>query len=221
MQRLSLLPCLFLLLGIAAAQDTIPVYQEPFHHLVFENSEVRILDVRLQPGDTSAWHVHSNAITYIGLEGSRIWLDVPGEHARTVYLPDDFWGGDTEYSETPFVHRIANVGFQPFRLMAVEHLQPRRDIPISADDVEGWESMDVNPYFILHRFILDPGKSRKQRFTGPGLLIYRGKGNILIHGPDGTVSLDHGSWWTWPIGELALRLENSTTDPMEILLLNF
>ena len=46
------------------------------------------------------------------------------EHPRSVYLPDDFWGGDINYPETPFIHRIANVGFQPFRLIAIEHLPP-------------------------------------------------------------------------------------------------
>ncbi|HRW75034.1 MAG TPA: hypothetical protein P5563_03975, partial [Saprospiraceae bacterium] len=79
MLRLLILSTLFFLARWTLAQDTIPVYQEPYHHLVFANDEIRILDVRLQPGDTSAWHVHRDAITYIGLEGSRIWLDVPGE----------------------------------------------------------------------------------------------------------------------------------------------
>ncbi len=213
---------LSLLTSVSAwAHDTIPVYQEPFHHLVYENSEIRILDVRLLPGDTSAWHIHQDAITYIGLEGSRIWLDVPGEHPRSVYLPDDFWGGDIEYPEKSFVHRIANVGFQPFRLMAVEHNQPRIERTLDQTDLEGWEALDINPYFILHRHLLEPGKSLSQVFPGPGLIVCRGEGHILLQGADGIVSLSHGSWMTWPIGAQALTLTNSSLSQMELLILSF
>ncbi|MCF8237422.1 MAG: cupin domain-containing protein [Saprospiraceae bacterium] len=220
MQRLSLLPCLFLLMGFATAQEPIPVYLEPYHHLVFENSEVRILDVRLQPGDTSQWHIHHNAITYIGLEGSRIWLDVPGEQPRSVYLPDDFWGGDIEYPEQPFVHRIANIGDHPFRLMAVEHLQPRSDRSLENTDLEGWEALDINPYFALHRLTLEAGSAHEDLLPGPGLLICRGKGQMLIQGAEGIVSLDHGNWMTWPIGEERFVLANTGTQPVEVLLLH-
>lgn len=197
--------------------DTIPVYEEPHHHLIFNNDDIRILDVRLQPGDTSAWHVHSHAITYIGLEGSRIWLDVPGEHPRSVYLPDDFWGGDTEYPETNFVHRIANVGFQPFRLMAIEHLQPRRDIQFATDDLEDWESMDVNPYFLLFRLILEPGQSRKTVLDGPGLLISRGKGEVIVQQQAETLSMGLGSWLSWPQRQEAFTLTNQSRDQVEII----
>lgn len=208
---------LVLLQNTINATDTIPVYQEPFHHLVFHNDEIRILDVRLEPGDTSAWHVHQNAITYIGLEGSRIWLDVPGEHPRSVYLPDDFWGGDTEYSETPFVHRIANVGFQPFRLMAIEHLNSHKDIQLDEDDLYGWESMDVNPYFLLFRLVLEPGQSRQSVLHGPGLVICRGRGEIIVQHQNETISMGLGSWLSWPRGEEAFHFENTSRDQAEIL----
>ncbi len=215
------LTLLLILLSIQSGwtQDTLPVYQEPFHHLVFENSEIRILDVRLQPGDTSDWHRHHDAITYIGLEGSRIWLDVPGEHSRSVYLPDDFWGGDTDYPETSFVHRIANVGFQPFRLLAVEHLSLRQDVLFSESEMSDWESLDINPYFLLFRKMMEPGISVDQMLRGPGILFCRGKGNLLIQSSEGTISLDHGCWTTWPLGNQKVTLSNTSLAPMEVLLL--
>lgn len=202
------------------ATDTIPVYEEPHHHLVYSNGEIRILDVRLQPGDTSAWHRHRHAITYIGLEGSRIWLDVPGEHPRSVYLPDDFWGGDTEYPEIPFTHRIANVGFQPFRLLAVEHLNPRKEIQIDETELDGWESLDVNPYFILHKLTVDPGQTKTNLFSGPGLLICRGKSQLLLSQAGTIAAFQQGDWQYWPVGTVEVGLTNPGDEPMEVLLLH-
>ncbi|MEZ5030939.1 MAG: hypothetical protein R2787_06050 [Saprospiraceae bacterium] len=221
MLRLLILSILFFLARWTLAQDTIPVYQEPFHHLVFANDEIRILDVRLQPGDTSAWHVHRDAITYIGLEGSRIWLDVPGEHPRSVYLPDDFWGGDTDYPEAPFVHRIANVGLQPFHLLAVEHLQTRTNPSGTDTFLDGWEVLDINPYFIIQRTTLDALSTREDLLQGHALLICRGEGDMLIQWPEGTVALDHGNWITWPSAAQVFTFTNQSPSPMELILLTY
>ena len=195
------------------------MYQEPYHHLVFANDEIRILDVRLQPGDTSAWHVHRDAITYIGLEGSRIWLDVPGEHPRSVYLPDDFWGGDIEYPETPFVHRIANVGFQPFRLIAIEHLTPRKSVGNATPIQEEWETLDRNPFFTIHKTMIHQQGEIHDLLTGPVVLICRGPGLLLLHQTGTTSSMQQGDWRFWARESEAYSIENPGTEPMEVLLI--
>lgn len=220
MLRLLTLSILFLHARCLIAQDTIPVYQEPYHHLVFQNDAIRILDVRLDPGDTSAWHIHRDAITYIGLEGSRIWLDVPGEHPRSVYLPDDFWGGDVAYSETPFVHRIANIGFQQFRLIAIEHLMPRKELPVGYPDLEGWETLDINPYFIVYKTTLLNGTSTRNMLNGPALMICRGNGQLLLYHNETTATMQSGDWRFWPRDSEMYSIENPGEVPMEVLLIH-
>lgn len=220
MCRFIVIQVMLILAQCATAQDTIPVYQEPFHHLVFQNDEIRILDVRLEPGDTSAWHSHRHAITYVGLEGSRILLDVPGEHPRSVYLPDDFWGGDTDYPEAPFVHRIANVGLQVFHLLAIEHLQTRQHHVFTEDALDGWEALDVNPYFLLHRAQLAVGASQEAVLHGPAMLVARGKGMLVAQHAGTISSLRNGDWLAWPNGLEDIRLSNSGKEPMEVLLIH-
>ena len=45
-----------LFLSLLAATQ-VPVREEPRHHLVFENDQIRILDVFLAPYDTTQFHV--------------------------------------------------------------------------------------------------------------------------------------------------------------------
>ena len=42
-----------------SSREAVPVYQEPMHRLVYHNPMVRVLDVRIPAGDTTAYHVHA------------------------------------------------------------------------------------------------------------------------------------------------------------------
>ena len=44
----------------APAPRAVPVYQEPRHRLVFQSALARVLDVRIGPGDTTAYHIHAD-----------------------------------------------------------------------------------------------------------------------------------------------------------------
>ena len=71
---------------------------------VFENDKVRLLEVRMKPGDESSLHSHPNYLVY-ALEGGRVKLtDASGEGAEVEISP-----GDTMWREAE-EHSARNVG---------------------------------------------------------------------------------------------------------------
>jgi hypothetical protein len=100
-----------------------PVYQEPRHHLVFQNSVVRVLDVLIPAGDTTAFHVHANPLVGVALEDARSWAQVLGsppdsvEAAGPVPFILDNWN-----RMLPYTHRVANVDSVPIHYFVAEWL---------------------------------------------------------------------------------------------------
>ena len=69
---------LFLLLKLTNLQGqvAVPVHEEPRHHPVYQDKEVRILNVLLPPGDTTLYHIHHTPSVFINftstLTGSQL-----------------------------------------------------------------------------------------------------------------------------------------------------
>ncbi len=69
---------LFLLLKLTNLQGQVPVpvHEEPRHNPVFQNKEIRILNVLLPPGDTTLYHIHHTPSVFINftttLTGSQL-----------------------------------------------------------------------------------------------------------------------------------------------------
>ncbi len=69
---------LFLLLKLInlQGQGPLPVHEEPHHQPVFQNKEIRILNVLIAPGDTTQYHIHHTPSVFINftstLTGSQL-----------------------------------------------------------------------------------------------------------------------------------------------------
>ena len=61
------------------ATDPVAVEQEPHHHVVFENQYVRVLDVVVNPGDTTLFHKHSLDNIAVQLSDANIKRQFPCE----------------------------------------------------------------------------------------------------------------------------------------------
>lgn len=107
------------------AQAPVPMHEEPRHRLVLTHEHLRVMDVKIHPGDTTLFHVHDVAALYVAVSAS----------------PTDFqlltgtWGGthpaadpgrkpgdvnvDTMYVHQPITHRVTNVGSRLFNLIAI------------------------------------------------------------------------------------------------------
>ena len=77
----SLPSFLFLFFLISAIRAQIPVGEDPFHKIVFENKFVRVLDLVISGSDTTTTHVHSAASVVVFLTKSSLAIQTPGEAA--------------------------------------------------------------------------------------------------------------------------------------------
>jgi hypothetical protein len=87
------------------AYPQVPVRFEPRHKVALENEFIRLLDVRIVPGDTSLFHIHQTPSFFIPLSNTAIGSQVKGQ------LPQEskFTAGATWYNgfeNGPLIHRV-------------------------------------------------------------------------------------------------------------------
>src|SRR2546425_10579589 len=57
----------------------VPASQDPFHRIVFQNKYIRILDVLLEPNDTTQFHIHSLPSLFVYFSNTNIALQTKGK----------------------------------------------------------------------------------------------------------------------------------------------
>lgn len=194
------------------SQEPVPVEQEPRHHLVFERGDVRILDVRIPPGDVTLYHTHDEPILYVPISLSptdsqilgQDWLGVgPKDRSRFDSL---VVASDTSYASTPLTHRVKNVGDRQFRLIAITNTAAGSDAP--ADDLPG------TPVFASrwHRAsLLQPGGSAWQPAAAPVIVVQPGPGRSRVERETGEATdLDQPGSWAFVTPGMRYRISNST-----------
>ena len=105
---------------VIAAQ--VPVRQEPLHHNVFENAWVRVLDVRIQPGDTTQFHKHETPSVFIVLNEVKSGSQVIQEEQASTALRGDSVISYESFATTPRIHRVWNEDSTEFHVMDIELL---------------------------------------------------------------------------------------------------
>lgn len=103
------------------ATDPVAVEQEPHHHVVFENQYVRVLDVVVNPGDTTLFHKHSLDNVAVQLNEADIKRQFPGEDWVATPAKEGSVGF-VAGTRTPYTHRISNTGTTIFHVLDVEIL---------------------------------------------------------------------------------------------------
>jgi hypothetical protein len=114
----------FLLLAIFQSLKLfaqVQVSQEPFHRVVFQNKYVRILDVLLQPKDTTQFHIHSLPSLFVYFTNSRVSSQIKGkEWVKSQAVPGQV--RYTSYVEDTLIHRVTNLDAVPFHVNDLEIL---------------------------------------------------------------------------------------------------
>jgi hypothetical protein len=117
---------LFLFLLVTAmranAQDAVAVSKEPRHKNVFENDYVRVLDVRIAPGDTSLFHKHATPSVFISLHPVKTGSQVIIEDGTSTALSLDRTITFEGFYKSPRIHRVWNEDTAVFHVMDVEVL---------------------------------------------------------------------------------------------------
>jgi hypothetical protein len=74
---------LVLILKLTNLSGQVPVHEEPRHHLLFQNKEIRILNVLIPPGDTSQYHIHTTPSLFIRLSSTTTGSQLQGGKASS------------------------------------------------------------------------------------------------------------------------------------------
>jgi quercetin dioxygenase-like cupin family protein len=217
----ALLPLALLACGHAArhaapivAARPVPVYEEPRHRLVYQSPLVRVLDVGLAPGDTSAYHVHANPMVGIVVQGARTWTQVPGAPPSPVAEPEAVPSVFDNWSQPlPYTHRVANADTVPLHYVVAEWLAASGwETPALPDDSTR-HLIKEGPTVRVYEITLDPGTATEpHNHAPPGLTVQATSGALSDDGaPRARDGTDAGSWsWRGAQYRHVLRNDGST-----------
>jgi quercetin dioxygenase-like cupin family protein len=179
-----------LLAPAASAQRVVPVHEEPRHRLIQVVGHMTVLDVQIQPGDTTLFHTHRTPITYVTIgTSSTDSRSLGGEWAGTPpRSPPPGTVGTVRavlsYAEAPFTHQVTTVGSTLFRLIAIPSAGPGR-----ADGGEAMPGEDVGEsrWFRYRRVSLPPGEETDWYVAGAPIAV------VAVR--DARVWIDRGDEW--------------------------
>ena len=166
----------FLSLSLAMNAQ-VPVKDEPRHRPVLENEYIRVLDVWLQPGDTTMYHIHATpslfvvlntAATTSQIQGGR-WTSDKYSDIKTWYRS---FAGDT------LIHRVANIDTVAFHVNDIEILS-HFDTSVRRMPLE-FPLLFENDRSFAYKLVT--GSFPTRRISGRGPLIAAAvDGQVLFH----------------------------------------
>jgi len=171
-----------------AADEPIPIEQEPRHRLKFENEHVRFFDVELEPGYESRYHWHRSDGVFVNISSSpTIAQDLGKEPVRRGERAI----GETyfiDYYAKPKAHRVSNPGSTPYRVIDTEILGGCGTADAVAEGPNQTLLIDNASVFVT-RIILHPGESTQ--LYGPcGMLVSVSGGSVALESPAGSERVD-------------------------------
>jgi hypothetical protein len=200
-----------------ALQTGVPIEQEPRHRIVFENKNVRIYDALIPLGDLTLFHTHSVDNVVVVISGGKGTNEFLGK-APVEIAPVTGNAGFNKATDTPYTHRVGNVGTTPLRFIAAEVKAPSESsgVPAALDAVPGHKLVVENDRVKVYRVFIDPKQATGIRSrTLPWLRISLSQSTISVQGPGKTpesLETKPGDY-RWHEGATAQSLENvgSTT----------
>lgn len=151
--------------------------------LLLDNDQIRVWELRLEPGATSDLHHHEHDYVMVQIEGDRVAArfepDSEGTFAGCDYLDGDVAPGTVIYAEAGGRERAINIGEATFREIVVEvkakrtpNMLPVQHVSLSVTDFDA----AIGFYTDVLGFELLP----RPDFGFPGAWLSTGNG-IQIH----------------------------------------
>ena len=70
----------------------VPVSEEPLHRPVLQNKYIRLLDVWMDPGDTSLYHIHAIPSLFLQLSNTTVGSQIKGqEWVKEKFVTGKAW----------------------------------------------------------------------------------------------------------------------------------
>jgi quercetin dioxygenase-like cupin family protein len=110
---LSVVAITFCLVGRASAQDPVQIAPKVYK-VMFNNDRVRVLDVRLKPGEKSAMHSHPDYLVY-AFSSSKVKFTMADGKTADVSLK----AGECQWRKAE-KHAVENVGKTDVHVLNIE-----------------------------------------------------------------------------------------------------
>src|SRR5688500_6671338 len=201
---------ILLLLATASrvfAQASVPMHDEPHHRLVLTHQQLRVMDVKIPPGDTTLFHVHDVPALYVAVSVAPVDIQLlngkwDGTHpaADPGRKPGDV-NVDTSYGRQPITHRVTNVGSQLFNLIAITNSTVSPG-DLAPPDMPGDFELQ-NRWFNQSRARLYAGAAQRWYSAASPTIVVQplpGAAMVLLESGEKHVLNAPGSWALVPAG---------------------
>jgi quercetin dioxygenase-like cupin family protein len=170
-----------------SAPAPVAVENEPLHHVVLKNDSVMVIHLTLPAGERTLYHTHVHDRVAIELFGGSITQQKFGdpEGPSSLSKPGHL---SLLTADSPFTHRVHNVGSTPFEVIDVEILQrPQIPSPATAAKIAGENPVaGENPSARVYNWVLAPGTtSPVHTHERPYLIVSATALNLKMTAPDG------------------------------------
>jgi quercetin dioxygenase-like cupin family protein len=222
-------PIVVAMAAVAAAQ--VPLNKDPRHRVVFENAELRILDVNVPVGGSTQNHLHDRDIVTVSMSaGTETRVESPGQPS-SVRPPRPL--GDSviaEYTGKTGSHKVDNLGKSPYQLFAVENLRASGWSSPAALASQSATLLTEGRAFRVYDVRLARGKHQVSHTHSATTIVVLLAGKVMSDAPDaqakayapaavGLKQLDGlGQWLLVPKGDShhVVRLGNEDARVVEI-----
>jgi quercetin dioxygenase-like cupin family protein len=190
-----------------AAQRTVVVYEEPRHRVVVDKGDIKLMDIQIQPGDTTLSHTHDSPILYTFISNG------DGPTGGNV-------SSNTRYLTEPVTHAVNNQGPHLFRIIAMSHYGPGEPGEVNSrpDGLAGEPELE-NAWFRSYRLELAPGEETPiHRHRHSSVVIQVSDGRTEVSKATGFgAELTRMGDWTWRDPESPYTIRNAGTTPVSVV----
>jgi len=186
------------------------------HREVFHSPSVRVLDVRIPPGDTTAYHLHAAPLVGIAVQDARIWSQLvgapPGPVSPLKATPYVF----DNWSQTlPYTHRVANADTLPLHYVVAEWLaRSGPDVP-ALPDGPSRRLFKQGPRIRVYQITLAPGAATDPHtHATPGLTVLGTAGALSDEGSPQARGGGGAGSWSWREAPYRHVLRNDGSTPL-------
>jgi len=228
--KIQLIAILYLVLATATSllsQDhstekserKIDMWEEPRHQLVFSKDQLKVMDVRIAPNDTSQYHQHRFATIYIVINDALMWGQAYGQDwkaSRTIRR-DKYTIADQSmaYFKNHTYHRVCNPDTTTMHLIAILNMkEPTDEVFANQEGVN-------NRWFRESRLKLDAGKrSELLTFTYPTVMVQCKAGESAVLQDEVVHSIKtEGGAFSWHEANVPFTVINESENSQEFVLI--
>ncbi|MAN22709.1 MAG: hypothetical protein CME10_00405 [Gemmatimonadetes bacterium] len=167
-------------------EKVVHLLEEPRHRTVHQEGDLYLLDVQVNPGDTSFQHVHDQAILL-----TTIHTGSGPAYGPVRSIP--------EYAYEPLTHSVSNAGPGLLRIIAL--VNGGQGVTDKSDSPKGMRSDPniENPWFRSYRLELAPGEQTDLQSHDNHTVVVQGSDGVVhVTREDGlTRELDSAGEWEW------------------------